>query len=374
MEAAGARYSDCGRERDPLELFREVGFTTARLRLFHTPCGRGAQVNDLSYTVSLAKRCAAAGFDILLCPHFSDTWADPGQQATPRAWAGLGFRELCLAVQEYTHRVVRTMFDAGCGPSVVQIGNEITGGFLWDTGRVASSCASTGDNWSGVLAADAQRWDAFTALLRSAVLGVESGSRNHGSDSPSIMLHIDRGGDEEAASCFFDWMKRCRVRYDQIGLSYYPFWHGTLEDVCATVTGLHRDFGRPVHVVETAFPADSHALYSDKTEAVSAALGVPASHGVDYPISDEGQHAFVADLLDAMTRHAADGWEGLTYWAPEWIEVAGHVDEPDAETCWPRALFNRQGRARRALGAFRRFSGRSGPLVEVARGKAGARI
>ncbi|MEM1185342.1 MAG: glycosyl hydrolase 53 family protein [Planctomycetota bacterium] len=371
LEAAGARFSDCpgvgAASVDPLRLLRDAGFTTARLRLFHTPTGRGAQVNDLAYTLELAKRCVAAGFEILLCPHFSDTWADPGRQRVPAAWAGLDLGGLCAAVRTYTADVLRAFDDAGCRPATVQVGNEITGGFLWDAGRVARTAAATNDDWSGVLERDESKWVAFASLLCAAIAGIEDGCGS----STEIMLHIDRGGDEGAAACFFEWMNRYGVRYDRIGLSYYPFWHGSLESLCGTVTALYRVFGRPVHVVETAFPAERHPVYGvdGGVEAEAKRFGTPPTHAVDYPLTEAGQHAFVSDLLDAMREHGDRGWRGVSYWAPEWIPVHGHADEPDAETCWPRALFDRGGGARPALEAFRRFAAReAGGSGVVARG------
>ena len=133
---------------DPVEIFKKAGFNYARLRLFHTPSLRGGQVNDLPYTLSLAKQLVNAGFRILLDIHYSDTWADPGKQLTPGQWKNLSFDQLEKVVYDYTLEVIRAFVEAEAEPAMVQIGNEITPGMLWDHGKVAAAHDANTLHWT----------------------------------------------------------------------------------------------------------------------------------------------------------------------------------------------------------------------------------
>lgn len=350
----GVTYRNKGRVVDPLDLLVASGFQSARLRLFHTPSHRGAQVNDLAYTKKLARLCAEAGMDILLCMHFSDTWADPGKQHTPSSWASLSFDQLVDEVYRYTAHAIGELADAGCCPSCVQVGNEITGGFLWDHGRLTEAHTINDLHWSSEeLSENTEAWDRFARLLDAGLRGVRDGSNGQA----RTMIHIDRGGDALSADTFFSQLNHRGVDFDEVGLSFYPFWHGTINDLGQSIRRLYEHFGKPLHVVETAYPYRPHAIYDEASgEEVFKDLGITRTRPMEYPLTPEGQRVFVAQLLREMENHADHGWVGLWYWAPEWIEMPGYEDEPDAATCWARALFDAQGEPLPALEEFRRFS------------------
>ena len=136
IDDTGYEYKSDGEVKDALEIFKEHGFNYMRLRLFHSPNGRGPVVNSLDYTIKLAKRIKKAELKFLLNLHYSDTWADPGHQWKPKAWEGLSFAELEKAVYEYTKNVIAKCKEEGVLPEMVQVGNEITPGFLWDEGKI----------------------------------------------------------------------------------------------------------------------------------------------------------------------------------------------------------------------------------------------
>lgn len=363
----GATYTRDGVSVPPLTLLRESGFNCARLRLFHTPSGRGAQVNDLAYTRTLARQCVEAGMDIMLCMHYSDTWADPAKQYVPKAWQGLNFKDTVAAVYEYTREVFADLSAHGCCPKIVQIGNEITPGMLWDHGRIAHGHLTNDPTWSEKdFAENAQAWHRLAGLLKAGIRGVHDGA----SERVQIMLHVDQGGNHRAATAYFRSIEIQQVPYDAIGLSYYPFWHGSMADLRQTIQHLRSGFSKRVHVVETAFPHKPHPVYSDtgspgkKTEAET--FGIPRTHPVGYPLSPDGQRQFIEDLLDVVRGGPnVPGLDGLFYWAPEWIPVSAYTDEPDAPTCWPRALFDESGEALPALGAFEQFSSKSSRVTSL---------
>lgn len=351
----GAIYRKDGTPVEPLRCLRESGIRCARLRLFHTPHGRGAQVNSLDYTRQLARQCVDAGMDVMLCMHFSDTWADPAKQYTPKAWADLSYDQTVEAVYEYTRSVIADLAEHGCCPRMVQVGNEITPGMLWEHGRIAHAHPTCDAPWQAEdFAAHTESWRKFSGLLKAAVRGVKDGASN----PVKIVLHIDRGGNHHEASAFFDAIAARAVPYDVIGLSYYPFWHGTISDLKQTIRHLKNRFRKQVYLVETAFPHRWHPVYQGTPEARADAdaYGIPPTRPVDYPLSPEGQQRFMSDMLRLVKRGTPGGLDALFYWAPEWIDVPGYEDEPDAQTCWSRALFDASGEALPALSAFARYA------------------
>ncbi len=361
----GAVYTRNAVPAPPLTILREAGFTCARLRLFHTPSGQGAQVNDLAYTRELARQCIDADMQVMLCIHYSDTWADPAKQYIPKAWQGLSYKDTVDAMFTYTRDVFADLSAHGCCPSSVQIGNEITPGMLWDHGRIAHAHLTNEPSWSEKDFADnAKAWGRFAGLLKAGVQGVREGANQ----PVQIMLHIDRGGNHRAASAYFRSIEIQQVPYDAIGLSYYPFWHGSMTDLRDTVRHLRQQFNKRIYVVETAFPYKAHPAYSDSPDIQTdtETFGIPSTQPVGYPLSPEGQRKFVTDLLKVVRgSRGAPGLDGLFYWAPEWIHVESYTDEPDAQTCWPRALFDESGEALPALDAFTRFSQKSSQVTSL---------
>lgn len=356
VEAGGGVFRDGGKPDDPLAILRARGIDTVRLRLWHAPAGGPAPAHDsdaapasastlastLAPTLELAARARAAGFNVLLDLHFSGTWADPGRQAKPASWAALPFGALADSVRVYTRDVLAAFSARGAAPSIVQLGNEITAGLLWDDGRVGGSFDTPA------------QWDKLAALLKAAVAGVQDatgpagacGTANAdaapGARRPEIMLHLDRGGDNAGARRFLDNVVARGVEFDLIGLSFYPWWHGTLADLEANLVDLAPRYGKDLVVVETAYPWT--LAWFDGTHNQ---VGLPTQLLPGYPATPEGQRAFLAAAL-AVVRAVPQGrGRGLFWWAPEWIAT------PRFGSAWENAaLFDEEGRALPALEAF----------------------
>jgi len=331
---------------DPARFLRQAGFEWARLRLFHTPSGHGAQCNDLAYTLALARTLKQSGFKILLDLHYSDTWADPGKQYTPKAWAALDFAGLVDAVHAYTRETVKRLVAEGAVPEMVQVGNEITPGMLWEHGRVTRGRSADTQHWNHEASSgDREAWTRLGALLNAGVAGVKDAAGT----GVQIMLHLDRGGDIPTNQWFFDHVLEQKVPFDVIGESYYPFWHGMPDALAQTIEHLGRRYGRKVLLAEMAYPHKHHPMYEN------ALSGDPAAwHRLvgKYPLTPDGQRRFVADVF-AIVRGSKHGG-GVFYWAPEWIppQNPGYEDEGDAAPCWARALFDDKGQALPALEVF----------------------
>jgi len=329
IEDLGGVYRDGGKAEDALAILKRHGAGAMRLRLFHTPDGKGPVCNDLPYTLKLARRIKAAGLALVLDLHYSDTWADPGHQAKPRAWKDLAPDRLEAAVFEYTRDVVAAHNRVGALPDVVQIGNEITPGMLWDTGRVG-----------GKFETPAQ-WRQLAALLRSGVRGVREAAGP--GDAVRTLIHIDRGGDEGATRWFFDHLAAEQVEFDLIGQSYYPWWHGSLDDLRANLAATARRYKKDIIVVETGYPWTTKNF----DEAGNVFDGNPAKLKAPYPQTPEGQKAFLSQLL-AIVRQTPDGrGKGVLWWAPEWIPTK-NLPSP-----WENiALFDPEGNALPAIAAL----------------------
>ncbi len=231
MEARGEKIRKNGAEKEGIALLRDHGFNTIRLRVFVNPehekgyspkkdfCG-------LDHTLAMARRIKEAGMALFLDFHYSDYWADPQQQNQPHAWAGKGFEALRDSMAAHTIRVLTALRDQGTPPAMVQVGNEINHGMLWPDGHISQP-------------------DNLAALLKAGVEAVESVD-----PSIPVMMHLALGGQHEEAVFWLDNMIARGVRFDIIGLSWYPRWHGTLDDLKANLSALAGKYNKPLNVAE----------------------------------------------------------------------------------------------------------------------------
>jgi arabinogalactan endo-1,4-beta-galactosidase len=299
IEQAGGVFRDGGQAGDAIAILRTRGANLFRLRLFVNPDHSEVQVNDLDYTVRMAGRIKAAGAKLLLDFHYSDTWADPGRQTTPAAWASLGIDSLERQVEVYSAGVITRLKQAGTLPDIVQVGNEIDAGMLWPLGRVG-----------GTYDTPAQ-WDQFTRLLKAGIRGVRSALG--AGDSVRILLHYSQGGSSGGTQWFFDHMVASGVPFDLIGLSYYPWWHGPLSYLQANLRATALRYDRDVMIVETTHPWRAGGWEDGATNLAAMTWG----------ISPQGQTQFLRDVLDAVAALPSGRGAGVVWWYPEAIAVPG---------------------------------------------------
>ncbi len=231
LEARGMKFSDNGVEKDAIQILKDHGLNYVRLRIFNDPArdsGYSPKKGfcDLANTKKMAKRVKDAGMKLLLDFHYSDYWADPGKQYKPAAWRKLSFEELKKAVYDYTKDVIQQLKDQGTTPDMVQIGNEINHGIIWPDGNVA--------NFDGL----AQLVSAGTAATKAVDPNIQ------------MMLHVALGGQNDETVFFVNNMMARGVYFDVIGLSYYPKWHGTLDDLRDNIDDLVLRYGKDIVVVE----------------------------------------------------------------------------------------------------------------------------
>jgi arabinogalactan endo-1,4-beta-galactosidase len=277
-ETSGTVFKDSGQAKAGLAILKDHGYTWVRLRLFHTPTDLP---NNLEYTIASAKAAKELGFHLLLDLHYSDTWADPGKQFTPKAWQGLSHAQLKSAVFEYSKATIAAFKAAGVLPDMVQIGNEVIGGILWPDGRLPD------------------RWDNFVDLIQAGIAGVGAGTGD--GPRPRIMVHIDRGGDQEGTKYFFDKLNSYHVKYDVIGQSYYPWWHGSLNDLRKNMAFMAREYKKDIIVVETAYNWQP-SQYTKKKGP--------------FPETPEGQRQFLEEVNKVVQQTPNGLGIGVFWWEP----------------------------------------------------------
>ncbi len=231
LEVQGKKFYDKGIQKDAIQILKEHGFNYIRLRIFNNPAADSGYSPekgfcDLEHTKQMAKRIKATGIKFLLDFHYSDTWADPGKQYKPGAWKNLNFTELTQALHDFTKQVITELKQQGTMPDMVQIGNEINHGILWPTGSN-------------------EHFDSLAALVKAGISAVKEVS-----PSTKIMIHIALGGQNEESKTFIDNMLSRNVQFDIIGESYYPKWHGTIDDLKNNLTNLAARYQQDIIVAE----------------------------------------------------------------------------------------------------------------------------
>ena len=291
---------------------KDVGWNAQRVRLFLNPTRTSplykwendkklyvsidgtidAQVcQDIDYVVRLCKRIKSEGFALMLDFHYSDTWADPDNQWTPKEWLSLNDEQLQKEIYEYTKECLQRFVEEGATPDFIQPGNEISYGMLWGGFEENSNVNRCYTNSSAAV------WKRFISLLQQAV----KACREVCPDA-KVIVHTERTG--EPASTVDIYKRLSDVDYDVIGLSYYPFWHKSLATLSQTLDQLAKNFPeKQVQIVETAY------YYQWRPKDV---IWNSFSIWGDTP---EGQAVFIRDLIAELNRHS--NVNALYWWFPE---------------------------------------------------------
>lgn len=325
IEDNGGVFKENGIIKDPIEIFKSHGLNYVRLKLWHTPNGG---YNNLQGVLSAAHRIKNNGLKFLLNIHFSDTWADPANQTKPAAWNGLSFQSLKDSVYNYTKDVITTLKNQNVLPDIVQIGNEIICGMLWDDGRICDQYNTP------------QQWSNFAELLKEGIRGIEENI--DANDTVKILIHIDRGGDNIVARWFYDGLLGQGVAFDLIGLSYYPWWHGTFTDLQNNLNDLAQRYNKEIVIVETAYPWTLD--WFDNTNNI---VGNSSQLLAGYPATVDGQKHYLSDLINLANNTINNKCIGVFYWEPEWIST------PTFGSPWENlALFDFTGNLLNSISAF----------------------
>ena len=326
LERCGAKYYDDGKEMDILDIVKKYDVDTIRIRLWNDPWSEtgesyGAGENDLPTSLAIAKRVTEAGFGVLLNFHYSDLWADPGKQFKPKAWASYGVEELEQAVYDYTLETMRTFLENGVNITMVQVGNELSNGLLWPEGKVPNYDNIAKFVSAGVRAVrkvDAER-------LAGELSGVNEACAKL--DKIQVMIHLDNGGWNGLYREWFDNYTKRGEDFDIIGLSYYSFWHGSMQALDDNMNDIAERYGKDLIVAEVSmgYTMEDYKDYEKLSDEERKGYATKPSlvEKIEYPMTVQGQCDFMEDFLNRISHVKGGKGKGFFYWEPAWIPVHG---------------------------------------------------
>ena len=308
VEIGGAKFYEWsqkdnkGWETPVPNILANHGVKVARLRLWHGPKDG---VNGLDYNLKLGQRMHNNGIKILLDFHFSDWWADPTHQWKPEAWKNLYYYNgLPEAVRAYVRDVANAFISRGIPLVGVQFGNEISSGMMWPDGKVGGDYDTE------------EQWWKLGELFKHAREGLEWAY--WGKTLPKVVVHLDDGGNKELSRWFFNNLIAQGVNFDVIGVSFYPWWHGTISELKENLEFCINEFGKHVAVVETSYPWTLQ-WYDTKNNIVGSETQLHKG----YPATKAKQAAFLHDVKMVVAGLPNNRGLGVLYWAGTWVASVG---------------------------------------------------
>lgn len=356
VERCGGKFYDKGEERELLSILKDYDVNALRVRLWNDPYSEdgkpyGAGTNDFETAKKLLRRGKDLGFDILLDYHYSDFWADPGKQFVPKAWRGYSVEQLGQAVYDYTQATLSELMEEDLLPEMVQVGNELSNGLLWPTGRVPE-------------------YDNIARYVKAGIKAVREASRLSGKDI-KVMVHLDNGGNNALYREWFDNFTDRGGDFDIIGLSYYPFWHGTMDMLIDNMKDIALRYEKDLIVAEVSmgFTMEDYASFEklSKEERKGMATRQELADKIEFPMTIEGQKDFMKKFLERLKEIPNGRGKGFFYWEPAWIPVPGSgwatesslkyiEDKGPCGNEWAnQALFDYRGNALPALEAVKDY-------------------
>ena len=264
-------YNKNGEERECTTIMKELGMNAIRLRVWVSPKDG---LCDKADVLAKAKRASALGMRLLIDFHYSDTWADPGQQAVPKAWQDYDIDQLGQAVREHTIDVLSELKQNGINVEWVQVGNETTNGMIWPLGKAS-------DHMTNYALLTQQGYDAVKSVYPEA----------------QVIVHIDKATEIERFSSLFTRLKLFDAKWDIIGMSFYPeVWQSETDQVTKNIISLSEQFGTPCMIVETGMLRNN---------------------------PEEGKKAMTY-LFDKMMNETKGYCRGIFYWEPETYKESGY--------------------------------------------------
>ena len=314
LEAGGVRYYDHdGVEKDVYEILSENGINYIRVRIWNDPFdangnGYGGGNCDIENAIEIGKRATAYGMKLLVNFHYSDFWADPAKQMVPKIWKSMDVDEKSEALYAYTKDCLEKLINAGVDVGMVQIGNETNGAFCGE-----SSTALGG-------------WKRITQLM-------SAGARAVREVCPGALVVVHFANPEKVTNyeSYGKNLEYYGVDYDVFASSYYPFWHGTQENLAKVLSDIATKYDKKVMVAET-----SYAFTAEDTDFYGNTIGEGDGIVKDYPFTVQGQANLVRDVIDTVVNQTIGGI-GVFYWEGTWISAGGEGYDEN------RALWEKNG-------------------------------
>lgn len=308
LENSGVKYYNFdGEEQDVFMTLAQAGVNYIRLRVWNDPYdengnGYGGGNNDVATAITLGQRATKYGMKVCIDFHYSDFWADPKKQFVPKAWEGMEIEEKADALYDFTLDSLTQLLEAGVDVGMVQIGNEINNGMSGET-DVAN----------------------IRKLLTAGSKAVREAAVNSGKEI-LVAVHYTNIDDMKKLDTLLTGLQVKEIDYDIVGLSFYPYWHGTMDDLKNAITHIRNTYGKKVYVAENAYcytaedgdgSANSVEGTDDLAEGYSASVQEQAN-----------------EVRDVCAAASESGAEGIFYWEGTWIPV-GPADA-DNSALWEK--------------------------------------
>ena len=295
LENSGVKYYNFeGEEQDVFMTLAQAGVNYIRLRVWNDPYdengnGYGGGNNDVATAIALGQRATEYGMKVCIDFHYSDFWADPKKQFAPKAWEGMDIEEKSDALYNFTLESLTQILDAGVDVGMVQIGNEINNGMSGET-DVAN----------------------VRKLLTAGSKAVREVAANSGKEI-LVAVHYTNIDDMKKLDTLLTGLQVKEIDYDIVGLSFYPYWHGTMEDLKNAIAHIRSTYNKKVYVAETAY-----CYTSEDSDGAANSIEGSDDLAEGYSASVQGQTNEVRDVFAAACEAGA---EGVFYWEGTWIPV-----------------------------------------------------
>ncbi|MGN0374291.1 MAG: arabinogalactan endo-beta-1,4-galactanase, partial [Butyrivibrio sp.] len=298
-ENSGVKYyNNKGEEQDLLLTLAENGVNTIRIRIWNDPYnadgkGYGGGNNDVKTAVEIGKRATMYGMKSMIDFHYSDFWADPAKQMCPKAWVDMSAEEKCDALYQYTYDSLKEILEAGIEVNIVQVGNETTTGL-----------------------AGCKDWTEITALMSAGCRAVRELSEEYKQDI-KIALHFTNPENTANYRRFAKYLNDNNVDYDIFASSYYPAWHGTLDNLTSILSEISEKYQKEVMVAEF-----SYAYTLENGDNFANSISEETNCAWPYASTIQGQANCIRDIAQAVV-NVGDAGIGICYWEPAWLPVPG---------------------------------------------------
>ena len=295
LENSGVKYYNFdGEEQDVFQTLSEAGVNYIRLRVWNDPYdengnGYGGGNNDLPTAIELGKRATKYGMKVCIDFHYSDFWADPKRQHAPKAWEGMEIDEKCDALYDYTKDSLTQLFDEGVDVEMIQVGNEINNGMAGE-----------------------YYLPNVTQLLKSGTKAVREIADTYNKDIQVVIHYTNIESNGEIDSLASN-LQNNDVDYDIMGLSYYPFWDGSFDNMQRISRYIQKTYNKKVMIAET-----SYCYTSEDGDGSGNSLVGTDDIVKGYPATVQSQATMVRDVCAAANEA---GLEGVFYWEGTWIPV-----------------------------------------------------
>ena len=302
LENSGVKYYDYeGNEEDVFKTLASSGINYIRVRVWNNPYdedgnGYGGGNCDINTAIEIGKRATKYGMKLLVNFHYSDFWADPSKQMVPKAWANMPIEEKTVAIYEYTKDCLQKLKSAGVDVGMIQVGNETNG----------KMCGEK--IWFNIALLMIEATKACREVLPKALIAVHFAN-------------------PEKVTNYADYAKKLQyyeIDYDVFASSYYPFWHGTLDNLATVLSNVAQTYNKKVMVAET-----SYCFTNDDSDFYGNTISDNGSVIKDYPFSIQGQANSVRNVIDTIANKTTNGM-GVFYWEGTWISSGGKTYEENS--------------------------------------------